>query len=326
MKKELLNYLVCPKTKEKLFLEIELIDEKEIIKGKLINSSKTQSYPIINGIPRFVEISNYANNFGMQWNHFKKTQLDSFSGTTISRDRFWKSTGWRQDEIKGKLVLDVGCGSGRFAEIALQSGAIVFALDYSTAVDAIKDNFSEYDNLHLIQGDIYSLPFDVESFDFVYSLGVLQHTPNVEKAFKSLPPIIKFGGKICVDYYEKSFFSMLLPKYWIRPFTKKINQVKLFDFLKSNIILLLSFSRALAKVPLLGKYLKRIVPVANYDGILPLNEFQMQEWALLDTFDALSPQYDNPQTAKTIKKWMIECEIKNVEVFKPVHLCARGIK
>jgi len=326
MKKDLVNHLVCPNTKESLFIEIDEFDGDEIIKGCLKNKSKTYSYPILNGIPRFVEISNYANNFGMQWNHFKKTQLDSFSGTTISKDRFWKSTGWKAEEMKNKLVLDVGCGSGRFAEIALQTGAIVFALDYSTAVDAIKDNFSGFENLHLIQGDIYALPFNLESFDYVYSLGVLQHTPNVEKAFKSLPPVLKFGGKICVDYYEKSFLSLLLPKYWLRPITKNINQNMLFEFLKSNITTLLGISRLFAKIPYLGKYLKRLVPVANYDGILPLNEKQMQEWALLDTYDALSPQYDNPQTSKTIFRWMQDCKLSNIEVFKPVHLCARGTK
>ena len=45
------------------------------------------TFPIVNNIPRFVSTENYANAFGRQWNKFRKTQLDSHTGTTISRDR-----------------------------------------------------------------------------------------------------------------------------------------------------------------------------------------------------------------------------------------------
>ena len=54
-------------------------------------------------------------------------------------------------------------------------------------------------NLDVLQGDIYALPFELESFDFIYSLGVLQHTPDVARALSSLPPLLRRGGKICVD-------------------------------------------------------------------------------------------------------------------------------
>jgi ubiquinone/menaquinone biosynthesis C-methylase UbiE len=96
--------------------------------------------------------------------------------------------------MNGKWVLDVGCGSGRFAEVALSSGAHVVALDYSSAVDACYTNLRHHENLHVIQGDIYSLPFAPSTFSFVYSLGVLQHTPDVAKAFATLPPIVSGGG------------------------------------------------------------------------------------------------------------------------------------
>ena len=80
----------------------------------------------------------------MQWNYFSKTQLDSHSGFPISSDRFWKATGWKPEHLKDQWVLDIGCGSGRFAEIALKAGAKLVALDYSNAVESNYKNNHQY--------------------------------------------------------------------------------------------------------------------------------------------------------------------------------------
>lgn len=326
MKENFLELLRCPQTKSFLKLESETYSGEEIINGFLINADGSCKYPIVNSIPRFVPNSNYANNFGFQWNKFRQTQLDSYSGTSISSDRFWSSTLWSKNELLGKWVLDCGCGSGRFAEIALEAGAFVVALDYSNAVDACYLNLKNHPNLYLMQGDIYNLPFESKSFDFVYSLGVLQHTPNVKLAFMQVADQVKNGGKYCVDFYEKNFKSMLLPKFWLRPFTKRMNKEKLFSLLEKTTPLLFSISEVLSKLPYLGHYIKRIIPVANYSGILPLNKKQLLEWALLDTFDWLGPEYDNPQNRKTLLNWMNEAQMDNIDVLKVVHVVARGTK
>lgn len=328
MKHELIQHLRCPQTGKRLDWEgaTGAANDSELLEGWLVTEDGHNRYPVRSGIPRFVPESNYADNFGMQWNHFAKTQLDSHSGHSISADRFWEATGWNPAEMNGKWVLDVGCGSGRFAEVALGSGAQVVALDYSSAVDACYTNLQHHPNLHVIQGDIYSLPFAPNSFSFVYSLGVLQHTPDVAKAFASLPPIVRGGGRLCVDYYEKSFKSLLLPKYWLRPFTKGMSKRKLFSLLEVIVPILLPISRALGRIPAVGKLLKRAIPVANYEGMLPLTEKQLREWALLDTFDWLSPAYDNPQTNKSARLYMEQARMEEVEVLKAGHLVARGRK
>ncbi len=325
MRSELLEKLRCPITGQCLLLADEKL-ESDAEQQTLITEDGSNQYPIRDGIPRFVPESNYADSFGMQWNKFRKTQLDSYSGRTISADRFWTATGWDPSKMKGSWVLDAGCGAGRFAEIALSSGANVVALDYSSAVNACYLNLKEHPNLHVVQGDIYALPFSQESFDFIYSLGVLQHTPDVAGAFASLPPMLAKNGSLCVDFYEKTWKSRLLPKYWLRPITKKLPKEWLFQNLQHCIPLLLSLSDGLNKIPWFGSVLKRFVPVVNYNGIYPLSPEQLFEWALLDTFDMLSPAFDSPQEKKEVLSWMESSGFRNVELLTVGHLVARGIK
>lgn len=323
MKIELLQLLRCPQSGQRLVLEGCNV-ESVIESGWLISEDGRYRYPIHNSIPRFVPEDNYANSFGIQWNLFSRTQLDSYSGHPISANRFWTATRWSAGELKGRWVLDVGCGAGRFAEVALNAGAKVVALDYSRAVDACYENLQGHPDLHVVQGDVYALPFARESFAFVYCLGVLQHTPNVAMAFAALPSMVNDGGKLCVDFYAKTWKSVMLPKYWLRPVTKRLPKPILFSLLKRLVPVLLPLSRLIGNVPIVGKGLRRLVPVANYYGIYPLNDQQQFEWSLLDTFDWLSPRYDNPQTTASVKSWMEEAEVAEIEVVKAGHLVGRG--
>lgn len=324
MKIELLELLRCPQSGQRLVLQEGENVASVIESGWLMSEDGRYRYPIRNNIPRFVPENNYADSFGMQWNLFKKTQLDSHSGHPISANRFWTATGWSAGELKDRWVLDVGCGAGRFVEVVLNAGAKVVALDYSSAVDACYANLRGHPKLHVVQGDIYALPFAPGSFAFVYCLGVLQHTPNVAKAFAALPPMVSDGGKLCVDFYAKTWKSIMLPKYWLRPFTKRMPKHVLLSLLKRLVPVLLPFSRLIGSVPIAGKGLRRLVPVANYYDLYPLNDQQQLEWSLLDTFDWLSPQYDNPQTVATVRSWLEETGATEIEVVRAGHLVGRG--
>ncbi|QWD00760.1 methyltransferase domain-containing protein [Polynucleobacter paneuropaeus] len=326
MRAEILEFLRCPATGQRLVIEAQEASRNIVNEGWLVSEDGLCRYKISNGIPRFVAQSNYADNFGMQWNHFRLTQLDSHSGVSISSDRFWSATNWSPEIINDQWVLDVGCGAGRFAEVALLAGAKVVALDYSSAVDACYENLKSHPNLYLVQGDIYALPFAKGSFPFVYSLGVLQHTPDVGRAFAALPPMVKNGGALVVDFYWKRLRTMLHAKYLFRPLTKRIPQAKLFLFLESSIPFLLAISRALGSIPIIGLGLKRIVPIADYTGRFPLSEEQLKEWALLDTFDMLAPAYDNPQTEKTVRRWFEQAGMIEVTVGHWAHLVGRAVK
>jgi len=329
MKTELLSRLRCPQSGQTLSLDLCTVVRTscgEIDSGWLVSENGHYRYPINGGIPRFVPESNYADNFGMQWNHFSKTQLDSHSGHPISAERFWKATGWRPEDLHGQWVLDVGCGSGRFAEVALSAGAKVVALDYSSAVNACYANLRHHPDLHVVQGDIYALPFMSGAFTFVYCLGVLQHTPDVAYAFSALPSMVAVGGRLCVESYERSLKMWLLPRYWLRPFTRRVPKEKLFAILERIVPFLLQLSRSLGRIPLVGKFVKRLVPVANDEDIFPLSEEQLREWSLLDTFDWFSPEYDQPQTASAMMGWFEKAGLVDIEVKKIVLLTGRGRK
>lgn len=317
MTPRLLEILCCPNCQASLRLAGE---------ERLLCSSCQRAYPIVRGIPRFVPSDNYASNFGFQWNQFRKTQLDSASGVPISRGRFARETRWSAAQLAGKLVLDAGCGAGRFAEIALSLGAEVVAIDYSDAVDAAGANLGDNPRLHVVQADIYHLPFRPSTFDFVYSLGVLQHTPDAWAAIRALAEQLKPGGEIAVDFYLRRWTNLLLPKYWLRPFTRRMPAQRLFSILQKRVPGMLRLSRQLRRIPLVGRYAAYFVPVANYAGVYPLNEQQLVEWALLDTFDWFSPRYDKPQDARTLSEELCATGLENVEVFRADHLTGRGRK
>ncbi|MEO8033255.1 MAG: methyltransferase domain-containing protein, partial [Acidobacteriota bacterium] len=210
-------------------------------------------------------------------------------------------------------------------EVALAAGATVVAVDYSTAVDACRSNLP-HPNLHVIQADIYALPFAPASFDYVYSLGVVQHTPDVERAVKALAGPLKANGELVVDVYQKHWKGWLHPRVWLRPITTRMDGATLFKAVERRAPGLLKISQAVGRIPVLGRHLRRFVPVANYEGQLPLSPRQLEEWAILDTYDWLAPRFDQPQTADALREWLLDSGLTDVKVFKSDHLTARGRK
>src|SRR6266480_1248461 len=83
-----------------------------------LKDEEGNSFPIINGVPRFVEANNYTDNFGFQWNKFQKTQIDrETKNSSFTRERFFAATNWDKEDLSGKDVLEVGSGAGRYSQI-----------------------------------------------------------------------------------------------------------------------------------------------------------------------------------------------------------------
>jgi uncharacterized protein YbaR (Trm112 family) len=324
MRRDLMDVLACPGCGHSLSLKIDQETQEEIESGSLVCGSCEATYPIVQFVPRFVPVDNYSSSFGFQWNRFRATQLDSTTGQPITERRFFDPAGWNAGEMNGRWTLDLGCGAGRFAEVTLKTGARLVAVDYSAAVDACRQNLGPHPRLDVVQADVYHLPFRRATFEFVYCFGVLQHTPDVHRAFAALVEQMAAEGRIAVDLYPHLAANLLWPKYWLRPFTKRMSADRLLALVSRSVNLLWPVSLALGRVPRIGRRLRHALPIANYEGLLPLNARQLKEWAVLDTFDMLAPAHDHPQTAATLEAWFREAQLANIEVFRRGLVVGRG--
>jgi SAM-dependent methyltransferase len=324
MRPDALRLLRCPECRGDLELSGDPGPRGDIETGTLTCSGCRKTYPITGAVARFVPPENYSSTFGFQWNRFRRTQLDSQTGLTISRDRFFRQSGWQPPDLAGRTILDVGCGAGRFTEIALGAGAHVVSMDYSGAVDACLANFAPHQRLTVIQGDIYHLPFRPGVFDFVYCFGVLQHTPDVKRAFLALAEPLRPGGRLAVDLYPRLKANVLWPKYWLRPMTRRVPAPRLFPLVERMVQLLFPVSLAVGRLPVVGRKLRYAIPVANYDGLLPLSPSQLKQWAVLDTFDMLAPRYDQPQTPATLEAWFRQARYDDIQVYRDGLVIGRG--
>jgi len=324
MHADLPSLLACPRCRGGLAVDIEREADGEIESGTLRCAACSAVFPIVRFVPRFVPAENYSSSFGFQWNRFRRTQLDSTTGQPISARRFFAQSQWTAAEMAGQWTLDVGCGAGRFAEVALGTGARLVAVDYSSAVDACRQNLGPHERLDVVQADVYNLPFRPAFFRFVYCFGVLQHTPDVRAAFDALVGQVAPGGRIAVDLYPRIALNVLWPKYWLRPITKRMRAERLLAIVNTMVDVLWPFSLALGRIPRVGRRLRHALPVANYEGLLPLTPGQLKDWAVLDTFDMLAPAHDHPQSAATLRAWFDAHAMSEVEVSRQGLVVGRG--
>ena len=272
-------------------------------------------FPAENGAYRIVKDDNYSENFGFQWNKFVGTQVDKTSKLNISRIRFFTETNWDKEDLAGKNVLEVGSGAGRFSQIILDfTAANLYSVDYSNAVEANYKNNGPNERLHLFQASVYEMPFAKAQFDKVICIGVLQHTPDVEKSVQALIEMAKPGTEVVVDFYPiTGWWTKIHAKYLLRPYSKKMSHEKLYQKIDKNMDKLIKTYRFFSKLGV-GRLFNRFLPICDIDGTLPkgLPYDQLRELCVLDTFDMYSPQYDQPQKISTVVKWFQQNGMKDV--------------
>jgi 2-polyprenyl-3-methyl-5-hydroxy-6-metoxy-1,4-benzoquinol methylase len=271
-------------------------------------------FPLVKGAYRIVSGDNYTGSFGFQWNKFAATQIDKATNTEISKTRFFAETGWDKEDLTGKNILEVGSGAGRFTQIILDfTKANLYTVDYSNAVEANHKNNGPNDRLKIFQASIYDLPFAAGQFDKVICIGVLQHTPDVERSVKALIDMVKPGGELIVDFYPlKGWWTKIHAKYLLRPFTKKMDHGKLSEKIDRNIDWMIKVSKFLSKIKL--NKLNRLLPICDIQGTMPQNipYSQLRSLCVLDTFDMFSPQYDQPQKIGTVVNWFKKYNMEKV--------------
>jgi len=273
-----------------------------------------KEFPSVRGVLRFVDANNYADSFGYQWQAFSRTQLQP----EISERHFRKKMGLRPEDMKGKLVLDVGCGMGRFAEVATRWGARVVGVDLSAAAEVAARNLADRDFV-AFQADVMALPFAPESFDCVYSIGVLHHTPDCEKAFKNLPQYVKPGGSLAVWLYS-GYNNWYRFSDQYRKISHRVPVRQLHSFLRVAVPCLYTLDRGLRAVPVVGRPLAGIV-----HHILPVNLTRNPELRILDTLDWYSPKYQSKHTYEQVFRWFESCGLEALTV-ADVPIGVRGRK
>lgn len=304
MKQILLNFMACPDCQNNFLVKEKSIENEEIKNGILECENCHKEYKIINFIPRFVDTDKYAKNFSFEWLRHKTTQLDSKTKTNESEKAFLAKTGFDLSELNGKLILDAGCGIGRFTEIALKYGAEVIGIDISYAIDAAYANLENNQFAHLIQADIFSLPLKPEIFDYIYSIGVLHHTPSTKKSFLKLLPLLKRGGKISIWVYAWLGKYSAISDFW-RFFTTKLPDKLLYK-------LCVIFSPKISWLHSKNKIFKYLIPIPTPG----YNDYNSKEEIILDTFDWYSPKYQWKHTYPEVTNWFNEIGLKNIKIME----------
>jgi SAM-dependent methyltransferase len=286
----------------------------EVAEGALECANCRTTVPIVRNLARFVPSESYADSFGFQWNRFDTIQVDAVMQNDLRRDRFYKTTGWPA-RLDGERILEAGCGAGRFTQLALETGAEVFAFDLSLAVEAAWRNNAGAPSLSMFQASIYEIPLRKASFDKIFCMGVLQHCPDVAAAFRSLLPFLRPGGEIVIDVYEdQPGFPPL--KYIVRPFLRPLGTQGIYKLLTWLIPPAFELKKALHKIPVLGPQIGRLIPIGpiSHAPRLSYTDEELKQVKILSALDMYSPVYDQPQTMDTVQRWFAEAGLLDVEL------------
>ena len=304
MKKRLLELLSCPVCQRgDLILSVDSQNGDDILAGALECSNCKKMFSVINGIPRFVDgiISNYdrqiRDKFEMQWSKWGSEEVIFGRTKNESTDYFneYSGTGFSQGELAGKIVLDAGCGHGRFTEIMAEGGAkISVGVDLGSGIDIAKKRTQHLDNVELIQADILKLPFKKEIFDYIWCDGVLIATKNTKEAFAELSKYVaRSGGYRVWGYPVESLWWETLQRF-LRFFTTRMPSWMLMPL-------------CYAAVPLLS-----IVP--TYSGTQwPKNRWNNVAQVIWDWY---SPKYQWHHTPEEVIQWFKELNFTELESHK----------
>ena len=310
---ELAADLVCPVSSHPLHLSRNG-DGSDA--GELTCTGCGLRWPIRRGIPRLVppdlvdQQRRTADAFGWQWQHFAEMHPE-FEAQFLD---------WLHpigpEFFAGKRVLDAGCGTGRHAYFAASYGAReVVALDLSDAVEAARRNLAQFDNVHVVQGDLLRLPFRTAGagggFDLVYSIGVLHHLPDPEAGFRNLVRYLRPGGTIAVWVYgyENNGFV----RHVVEPLRRL--STKMPHSLLRGLAwpLAVAFHAAAKGVyrPLNGARLGRVLPLGEYMSSVADFSFRLNYGIVFDQLSAPTAAYIR---GPELERWFAEAGLEDVHV------------
>jgi SAM-dependent methyltransferase len=203
MRGSLLDHLACPSCGGRLAIVGSAA--AEVVEGALACASCGASYPVVHGIPRFPTTADATlasvtartqRTYSFTWMTFAEDQRekDSYRYTALIPPTLTSGA--------GKIGLDAGCGGGHDLRRMAAGGAEVIGFDLSDGVETAHRLTRHLPNVHVVQGDLNTPPFRPESFDFVYSFGVLHHLPDPTRGFRNLAHLLKPGGSLITYLYD----------------------------------------------------------------------------------------------------------------------------
>ena len=281
------------------------------------------TYPIVNGIPRFVSTPADAvarrtqASFGYEWSHFHDW---SASGDVNFRQYFGD---FDFDWVRGRTVLDAGCGMGRHArQMAPHVGQLV-AMDFSRAIDQAARNIDGLPNVLCIQGDILKPPVADGAFDLVYSLGVLHHIADTESAARALLRKVKPGGRLRIYLYwrRRGLAGAILGAVsWIRAVTTRLP----FGVLKAFCWILSAVLWAAVVMPYRAL---AAIGVRRHEG-WPLGVYARYPFTVLynDQFDRFSAPIEQRWTEADVRSLMTRLGLQDVTVAPSFGWIAEGTR
>jgi len=303
-----IDLFVDPKNHSPLKLKIFEKCGDNIISG--LFKSKEFEYPIIDGIPRFVSNNNYSSSFGFQWGKWPLIQFESENvgkpmegHTTKMFDKI--TNNYSKNLQTENIILDIGCGSGRFIDLLQsRSNARIIGIDYSNAVNIANNNFKNDENICIVQANALELPFKSHIFNSCYSIGVLHHTPQPLVGVKEAHRVLKADSQFSVCVYERdSYYDTKILKLYR----------KIFSFTRPLLSFLPAILYSHITVRFLAPLIKKIkVLKLLIIKIFPYTDLPDKNWAILDTFDSITPTYASVHTAKEVTRWLREAGFKNI--------------
>ena len=212
------------------------------------------------------------------------------------------------------MVIDIGCGSGRWIKYLEGRYKKIVGLDPSEAIFAADKLVGKNESVELVRSSTDHIPYPDEYFDFAYSLGVLHHIPDTEKALSDCVRKVKKGGYFLVYlYYEfenRPFYFKIF--YWASNLLRKVISkfpVKIkkwvCDFLA--VILYMPFI-------LLCRFLRFIGVPEKFRFHIPLQAYEKQSFYIIrnDSLDRFGTPLEQRFSQKQIQAMMEKSGLRDI--------------
>lgn len=251
------------------------------------------AHQVVDGIPRFTQDQHLAS-FGRQWNKYEVAHDDE------DRATFQAKTGIALPHLRGLRVLDAGCGGGRYSKVCGEAGATVIGADHSAAVVKARQLCSHLPNTSFVQADLKHLPLEPQSFDFVFSIGVMHHDADTKSVFDAVSKLVKPGGRYSVWLYRRNQWWQEIINDALRRRTTRLPPEKLERWCE--------WGAWLGGLPIVNKTLNKIINFSAHPN---------RENRVCDTFDWYAPQYQYHHTVSELKPWFQAAGFDQIQVLPP---------